>query len=89
MPVKLSHDQRKKAVHSIGRYFSEELEHEIGEMKAGFLLDYFLKEIAPIAYNQGVNDARRFLEEKMEDLPGTCFEHEMTFWEQRKGFSRD
>jgi len=89
MPVKLTHDQRRKFVHTIGRNFSEELEHEIGEMQAGFLLDYFLKEVAPIAYNQGVSDARRFLEERMEDLPGTCFEHEMTFWEQRKGSSRD
>ena len=85
MPVKLTHDQRKKAVHSITRYLSEELEQEIGEMQAGFLLDFFMTEIAPTAYNQGVADARRFLEEKMEDLPGTCFEHEMTYWEQKKG----
>jgi uncharacterized protein (DUF2164 family) len=83
MPVKLTHDQRKKAIHSISRYFSEELEQEIGEMQAGFMLDFFMTEIAPIAYNQGVGDARRFLEEKMEDLPGTCFEHEMTYWEQK------
>lgn len=48
-------------------------------MQAGFLLDYFLTEIAPIAYNQGVGDARRYLEEKIENLSGTCFEHEMTY----------
>lgn len=81
MPLKLSKDQRQQAIHSLGRYFQEELELEIGEMKAGFLLDYFMTEIAPIAYNQGVADARRFLEERMEDLPGTCFEHEMTYWD--------
>ncbi len=84
MFLNLSQDQRRKAAESIARYFLEELEHEIGELQAGFVLDYFLTEFAAIAYNQGVNDARRFMEEKMEDLPGTCFEHELTYWE-RKG----
>jgi uncharacterized protein (DUF2164 family) len=83
MPVKFKPDQRKQAIHSISRYLLEELEQEIGEMQAGFLLDYYHTEIAPIAYNQGVGDARRYLEEKMEDLTGTCFEHEMTYWQQK------
>ena len=84
MPLKLTKEQRQQAIHSLGRYLHEELELEIGEMKAGFLLDYFMTEIAPIAYNQGVGDARRFLEEKMEDLTGTCFEHEMTYWDHSR-----
>lgn len=84
MPLKLSKDQRQQAIHSLERYFETELEMEIGVMKAGFLLDYFMTELAPIAYNQGVGDARRFLGEKMEDLTGTCFEHEMTYWDSGK-----
>jgi uncharacterized protein (DUF2164 family) len=82
MPVRLTPDQRKKAIQSIGRYLEDELEQDIGEMQAGFLLDYFLTEIAPIAYNQGVSDARSFIEEKLQDLSGTCFEHEFSFWNQ-------
>jgi uncharacterized protein (DUF2164 family) len=82
MSVRLTPDQRKRAIQSIGRYLDDELEQEIGEMQAGFLLDYFLIEIAPIAYNQGVSDARRFIEEKLQDLSGTCFEHEFSFWNE-------
>ncbi|MEK7953211.1 DUF2164 domain-containing protein [Luteolibacter soli] len=85
MPVRLTPDQRKKAIQSIGRYLEKELEQDIGEMQAGFLLDYILTEIAPIAYNQGVSDARRFVEEKLLDLSGTCFEHEFSFWNQGTG----
>ncbi len=84
MPLKLSKDQRQQAIHSLERYFTEELEQEIGAMKTGFLLDYFMTELAPVAYNQGVSDARRFLGEKMEDLAGSCFEHEMTYWDSAK-----
>jgi len=82
MPIRLTPDQRKKAIQSIGRYLKEELEQDIGEMQAGFLLDYFLAEIAPVAYNQGVSDARIFLDEKLQDLSGTCFEHELSYWEK-------
>lgn len=83
MPIRLTPDQRKKAIHSLGRYLEQELEQNIGEMQAGFLLDYFLSEMAPIAYNQGVSDARRFLEEKIEDMSATCFEHELSYWEKK------
>ena len=82
MPVRLTPDLRKQAIQSIGRYLEDELEQDIGEMQAGFLLDYFLTEIAPIAYNQGVSDARRFVEEKLQDLSGTCFEHEFSYWSE-------
>jgi uncharacterized protein (DUF2164 family) len=84
MPLKLSNEQKKESLHSIERYLREELDCEIGAMQAGFLLDYFLTEIAPLAYNQGVEDARRFFQEKLEDLPGTCFEHGLTYWETKK-----
>ena len=31
-------------IQSLGQHLREELETEVGEMQAGFLLDYFLKE---------------------------------------------
>jgi uncharacterized protein (DUF2164 family) len=84
MNVNLSSAETKEVLHSIKRFFSQELEFEIGDLQAGFVLDFFLKEIAPFAYNQGVEDARRFLAEKLEDLPGTCFEHALTYWQKEK-----
>ena len=84
MNVKLSNPETKEILHSIERFFSQELELEIGDLQAGFVLDFFLKEIAPFAYNQGVEDARQFFREKLEDLPGTCFEHGLTYWQRKK-----
>lgn len=84
MPLKLSNDQKQDALRSLGRYFSQELETDLSDMQASLFLDYFMKEIAPLAYNQGVEDARRFLGEKMEDLAATCFEHGFTYWDKKK-----
>jgi uncharacterized protein (DUF2164 family) len=59
-PVVLSDDARKHAVASIRRYFHEELGQEIGDLKASFVLDYFLAELGPAVYNNATRP-RRFL----------------------------
>ena len=84
MPIELSKQEIDQIVPSIRRYLKEELELEIGEMRAKYLLDYFLKEIAPFAYNKGVGDAEAYLRARVEDLPGTCFEEGLTWRQKRK-----
>jgi uncharacterized protein (DUF2164 family) len=83
MSIELSKPEVKDVVASIQRYFAEELEMELNEMRAKFLLDYFLKEVGPLAYNRGVRDAERFFRERIEDLPGACYEEGLRFWVER------
>ena len=61
MSLPLSKEQKAEITASIRRFFSEKLDSEPSEIQAGFLLDYFFKEIAPFAYNQGVADAQKYL----------------------------
>lgn len=81
-PILLSTDARTRAVASLRRYFAEELEHEIGDLKAGLLLDFVLTEIGPTVYNAAIADARRYFQERAADLEGICFKAEFTFWER-------
>lgn len=53
-------------------------------MGAGLRLDYFLKEIAPLIYNEGVAPAQRYSFEKAEDLTGSLFEEEFGYWYDHK-----
>ena len=71
-------------IQSLRRYFRDELEQEIGEMPAKFLLEYYLREIAPYAYNKGVKDAESHVRTAVEDLSGVCYEPPMTYWSQKK-----
>ena len=84
MAIELSKQELKEIIPSLQKYFREELEEEISEMRAKFLLDYILKEIAPLAYNKGVKDAELFFRGKIEDLSGTCFEDGLTYWLKKK-----
>jgi len=84
MPIELNKQETQECIVSLQAYFQKELEEEIGEMKAKFLLNYILKEIAPLAYNQGVKDAETFFRARIEDLPATCFEDGLTYWQTKK-----
>lgn len=82
MPIELTKQETDEAIHSLKKYCSVELEHEIGDLQAKLLLDYIVKEIAPLAYNQGVKHAEEFLRGRLEDLPGMVFEPGLTYWRQ-------
>jgi uncharacterized protein (DUF2164 family) len=79
---------KPEIIASIRRYFAENLDGELSDILAGFLLEYFMSEIAPFAYNQGVEDAQKFFATMVGDLPGTCFHEAMTYWKTQKGVAR-
>jgi uncharacterized protein (DUF2164 family) len=80
MTVSLSDDARKHSVASIKRYFAEELDQDIGELKAGLLLEFILKEIAPTVYNGAIADAPSYLRDRLADLEGACSVPEFAYW---------
>ncbi len=84
MPIELTPPETEQSIHSLKKYFAEEGGESIGDLRAKLLLDYILKEIAPLAYNRGVQDADEFFRKRLEDLPATCFEPPFTYWSAKK-----
>ncbi len=81
--MKLDKETREQLVASIKRYAAEELEIEVGDLKAGLLLDYCLEEIGPSVYNEAIKDARAYFFDKVEDLEGSCYRPELPYWPNR------
>jgi uncharacterized protein (DUF2164 family) len=75
---------RTQAIASIRRYFEENMDEEIGELKAALLFDYIVAEHGPTIYNQAIADARSFFEERVADLGGICYHSEFPFWVKPK-----
>lgn len=75
-------DARTRAVASIRQYFAEELDQDIGDLKAGLLLAYILEELGPTIYNGAIADARAFFEERAADLEGVCYHAEFPYWDR-------
>ncbi len=88
MAIKIPKETEKALLVSIRRFFAETLEEEIGDLKAQLVLDYCLREIGPTVYNAAVRDSQAYLQERVADLDGTCFEPELTYWKSRRDRGR-
>lgn len=68
MPISLPEPTRRHLTRAIQAYFQDERDETIGDLQAGFILDFVLKEIGPSIYNQGLRDAQARLRVVVDDL---------------------
>jgi len=74
--IKFSKEEVKILSKKIQLYLSEELDKEIGQFDAQFLLDFISEEVGPYYYNRGLYDAQTILESKMENITEAIYEIE-------------
>jgi len=80
--MKMEADTEKYLLGSIKRFFAEELDTGIGDLKAARVLDFVVEEIGPSIYNQAIADAQSFFADKTADLAGVRYEPEFDFWKR-------
>jgi uncharacterized protein (DUF2164 family) len=78
--IVMSDSARAQSIASIKRYLAEELDRDVGDLKAGLLLEFILKEIAPTIYNGAIDDAQTYLRDRLVDLEGACAMPEFGYW---------
>ena len=66
--LEISKDHKEHMVQKVKKYFSDELDQDIGGFEAEFLIEFFAKEIGPLFYNQGLSDAHTLFAEKMGEV---------------------
>ena len=76
--IKFSKEETEIISIKIQRYFSEELEHELGQFDAQFLLDFISEQIGPYFYNRGLYDAQSILETRMDSITDAIYDIEKT-----------
>ena len=82
MAIELTKETKERLTDSIKRFFEENMDNEIGDLKASLLLDFCLQEIGPCIYNQAINDAKAYMHDKVTDLDGACYQPEFTYWQK-------
>ncbi len=80
MAIELPPETVRQLQASIKRYFAEHMDDEIGDLKAGLLLEFCLKEVGPAIYNRAIADAQAYFSGRVTDLEGVCHEPEFTYW---------
>ncbi len=74
--IKLSKEIKAEIISRVQTYFEEDLDHQIGGLKAEFLLDFFAGEIGPCFYNQALSDCHTMFAKQMEAIADKIYELE-------------
>ena len=56
--IEFSKQEKAIIIDKIQLYFKEELDQDIGQFDAEFLLDFFSEEVGAYYYNRGIYDAQ-------------------------------
>ncbi|HWK88786.1 MAG TPA: DUF2164 domain-containing protein [Longimicrobium sp.] len=74
--IHLTPERRASLIRSTRAYFEENFDEPVSDFRAEGLLDFFIRELGPAVYNQGVRDACGYMQEKLGDLEGEIYEAE-------------
>jgi len=66
--INLPREEKLKLMRRIQTYFDEERSEVIGDLAAGQLLDFMLKELGPYTYNKALADARHLITERFAQI---------------------
>jgi uncharacterized protein (DUF2164 family) len=76
MRICLSAERRAAILLLLKDFHSVEFDEELSPYRAERILDFFVKTLGPSVYNQAIQDARKFMLERLEDLDTELHEAE-------------
>jgi len=73
MEIKLKDEQYQKIKDQTRKTFLDDFEIKLSDFQASKIVDFFIEELGGPIYNQGVQDIRKFIQEKLLDLEGEIY----------------
>jgi uncharacterized protein (DUF2164 family) len=68
--------QKEQLIQKLQKYMCRELDVELGQFDADFLLDFISKEMGSLYYNQGLYDAQAVLADRVDSLTDAIYQLE-------------
>ena len=76
MRIRLSDERKRDLAQALAKFHLEAFDEELSAYRAERLLEFLIRTLGPPVYNQAIQDARGFLQEKLEDLDVEFYETE-------------
>jgi uncharacterized protein (DUF2164 family) len=74
--IRLSDERRASLLEALKQHFADQFDDALSDFRAEGLLDFFVNELGPPIYNQGVRDAASYVQRKLADIDGEVYERE-------------
>lgn len=75
--IKFTNTEKALLIDKLQNYFEHELDQELGQFDADFLLDFFSKELGAVYYNRGLYDAQSLMSAKIDLIAEQIVELEL------------
>ena len=75
--IKFSNEEKAVLVQKLKRYFSSEMDQDVGQFECEFFLDFISKEIGSYYYNKGLSDAQVLIAAKVDDISDALYDMEL------------
>lgn len=72
-PITFSKEEKALIVPKIKMYLKDELDQDIGNFDAEFLLDFFSEEVGVYFYNRGLRDALDTIDSRVDELKESIY----------------
>ncbi len=84
MAIKLKAEIEEQLIGSLRRYWKQEEDEDLGELRARLFLKFIIEEVGPSIYNQAIQEAQEYMQEKASEMEISCYAEEFTYWSSRK-----
>ncbi|MDQ6984483.1 MAG: DUF2164 domain-containing protein [Ghiorsea sp.] len=74
--IEFSEAEKEILVHKIRRYFDKELNQDMGQFDAEFVLQFFSEEVGSYFYNRGLLDAQAMIASRIDIIQDGIYELE-------------
>jgi len=74
MRIRLSDERKGDILSRLTAMYARDFDEELSTFRAEQILTFFVKTLGPAVYNQAIQDARKFMAERLEDLDATFHE---------------
>ena len=75
--IALTPERRAALAEALERFYLGEFDEELSPFRVQALIDFFVAELGPPVYNQGVRDASGYIQQKLADIEGEVYEQEL------------
>ena len=80
MAIEIPKEAKQQAISSIERYYQENMDEQIGNLRAGTLLSFFVEEIGPVIDNMAVAEVQERLQNRVMEIDLEVNANPFQYW---------
>lgn len=76
--IRLADERKAEILRQLTALYADDFDETLSQFRAEKLMKFFIQKLGPAVYNQAIQDARKYMSDRLDDLDATFYEAEPT-----------